>query len=236
MPAVVVKYEAIVPRDRLRQGEILTGLVRVRQSLNSVGSQDVSVDEIVHPYLIVMTQDCDLVQDFDARETQAKAANDQSLLNDPEFKKKFDGAPKRMVENVLFCDANPTADMKNDVPQGKEFWKRIIQNNDQRYQCLEAVPIDQDLAGQGMPSLGCDFKRFVAIPTDEVYKRLQFNPAVRRARLLTPYAEHLLPAVLPFSISDSAPGKPQRPALTSDLPMLWEIPQSVRRSSKWWLS
>jgi hypothetical protein len=82
--------------------------------------------------------------------------------------------------------------MKNSVPPGKDIWKRIIQNKDERYQCLEAVPPAQDLTREGIPSLGCDFKRFVTIPIDEVYKRLELNPAIRRARLLTPYAEHLL--------------------------------------------
>ena len=188
----MVKYAAIASDERLRQGEILTGLVRVRQSLDSIGALDVSVDEVTHPFLIVMTQDCDLAQDAEARKAQASAANDQSLLNDPEFKRKFGNAPKLMIENVLFCEAMPTSDMKIIVPPGKDIWKRIIQNKDERYQCLESVPSAHDLAGEGVPSLGCDFKRFVTIPVDEVYKRLELNPSLRRARLLTPYAEHLL--------------------------------------------
>lgn len=192
MLAHVDKYAAIAAGERLHQGEILTELVRVRQSLDSIGTKDIGVDEVTHPYLIVMTQDCDLAQDADARDVQAKAANNQSLLNDPEFKRKLDNAPKLRIENVLFCEAMSTSDMKNSVPPGKDIWKRIIQNKDERYQCLEAVPPAQDLVGQGMPSLGCDFKRFVTIPIDEVYRRLELNPTLRRARLLTPYAEHLL--------------------------------------------
>ncbi len=192
MPGQVDKYTAVALGERLRQGEILTGLVRVRQSLDSVGSQDIDVDEVTHPFLITMTQDCDLAQDADARELERKAVNDPSLLEDPDFKKKHDNAPKLKIENVLFCEGMSTPDMKSSVPPGKDIWKRIIQNKDERYQCLEAVPVSQDLAGLGMLAVGCDFKRFVTIPVDEVYKRLELNPAIRRARLLTPYAEHLL--------------------------------------------
>lgn len=192
MPAQVDKYAAVVSGERLHQGEILTGLVRVRQSLDSIGLQNIDVDEVTHPYLIAMTQDCDLAQDADAREVERRGVNNPSLLNDADFKKKLDNAPKLKIENVLFCEAMSTPDMKNSVPPGKDIWKRIIQNKDERYQCLEAVPAEQDLARQGMPSLGCDFKRFVTIPVDEVYKRLELNPAIRRARLQTPYAEHLL--------------------------------------------
>jgi hypothetical protein len=188
----VEKYTAVASGERLHQGEILTGLVRVRQSLVSIGSHDISVDEITHPYLIVMTQDCDLAQDADARELQATAAKDQSLLNDLEFKKKLDNAPKLKIENVLFCEAMSTSEMRSNLPPGKDIWKRIIQNKDERYQCLEAVPPPQDLAKEGIPSLGCDFKRFVTIPIDGVYRRLEIEPTLRRTRLLTPYAEHLL--------------------------------------------
>jgi hypothetical protein len=192
LPAHVDKYAAVVLSERLRQGEILTGLVRVRQSLDSIGTKDIGVDEITHPYLIVMTQDCELAQDDDARQVQARALQDQTLLDDPEFKKRFGNAPKLTLENILFCEAMSTSDMKNSLPPGKDIWKRIIQNKDERYQCLESVPSTQDLAGDGVPSLGCDFKRFVTIPIAEVYRRIELNPTLRRARLLTPFAEHLL--------------------------------------------
>lgn len=192
MPDQRDKYVAVVAGDRLRQGEVLSNFVRVRQSLDSIGALDISIEEIVHPYLIVMTQDCDLEQDADAREIQARAANDESLLDDPEFKKRLDNAPRRMIANALFCEAMSISDMKNSVPRSSEIWNRIRLNKDERYQCLEVAPLHQDSAGVGLPCLGCDFKRFVTIPIDEVYRRLELDPSVRRARLLTPYAEHLL--------------------------------------------
>jgi hypothetical protein len=192
LPGEVVKYAAVNPGERLRQGEVLSGLVRVRQSLSSIGSQEFVIDEVTHPYLIVMTQDCDLAQDAEARSVQAHAEKDASLLDDSEFKKKFDNAPRLKIENVLLCEAMSTSDMKLIMPPGKDIWKRIIQNKDERYQCLEAVPPELDWAAEGIPSLGCDFKRFLTIPVDEVYKRLELHPQTRRARLLTPYAEHLL--------------------------------------------
>ena len=192
MPGQVPKYSHIDPGDRLHQGELLAGLVRTRQSLDTVGTPDIRVDEITHPFLIVMTQDCDLAQDFDARTAEAEAAQDATRLNDPDFKKRVDSAPRLKIENILVCEAMLTTVMKNNVPPGKDIWKRIIQNKDERYQCLEAVPAEQDAQGAGLSSVGCDFKRFLTIPADEVYKRIQADPAIRRSRLLTPYAEHLL--------------------------------------------
>jgi hypothetical protein len=192
LPAQLDKYIAATTGDRLHQGEILTGLVRLRQSIDSIGLEAIAVDEVTHPYLIVMTQDCDLAQDADAREVEAIAAQDDTRSTEPEFKKRLDNAPRLKIENVLFCEAMSTSDMKLTLPPGKDIWKRIVQNKDERYQCLEVVPSARDLTGMGIPSLGCDFKRFITIPAAEVYKRLQINPTCRRSRLLTPYAEHLL--------------------------------------------
>jgi len=191
LPGQVSKYTAVATTDRLHQGEVIAGLVCLRQSLNSIGTAEIAVDEITQPFLIVLTQDCDLAQDAEARSIEKRAADDQAQLNDPDFKRRFENASKLKIQNVLFCEAMPTSEMKLIVPSGKDIWKRIIQNKDERYHCLESVPAGQDMAGQGMPSLGCDFKRFLTISTDDVYRRFELNQG-RRTRLLTPYVEHLL--------------------------------------------
>lgn len=128
------------------------------------------MDEVVHPFVIVLTQDCDLEQDFELRGTQDGGA----------------------LPHLLLCEAAATSDLKAKVSPGKDIWKRIIQNKDERYQCLEEVPAEQDAISHGIPSLGCDFKRYFTAPTDEVYKRIDLSEIARRSRLLTPYAEHLL--------------------------------------------
>jgi hypothetical protein len=169
----VNKYIAVQPGERLHQGEVLQGLIQVRQSLKTIsGDGPPQLDEIVHPFAIVMTQDCDLEQDFNFRTGTVQGSSP--------------------LANILFCEAMATADFKAKVPQGKDIWKRVIQNKDERYQCLEAVPPGQDLAGTGIPSLGCDFKRYFTVPAEEVYYRIKLSQVARRSRLITPYAEHLL--------------------------------------------
>lgn len=198
MPGKVVKFAPVPQDDRLHQGEILVGLVRVRQAVASIGAEQISVDEISHPFLIVVTQDCDLAQDADARQSVMKAANAPDLLNDPEFRKAFDGAPRLKIENVLICEAMATDERKEIVPPGKDIWKRITQNKDERYQCLEAAPAECDTKGQGIPSISCDFKRYLTIPADELYRRIELAQVERRTRLVTPYAEHLLQRFFSF--------------------------------------
>jgi hypothetical protein len=164
-----IKYTPTLVNERLYQGEILGRIVQVRQSLNSIGSPTPQIEELVHPFAIILAQDCDLEQDFEAR---------------------VSGHGK--LDNVLFCPAVATAALKAVASTSTNHWKLITGNRDIRYQCIEAVPADQDSAAVGAPSLGCDFKTCFTIPTDEVYKRIHNHDAVRRCRLRTPYAEHVL--------------------------------------------
>jgi hypothetical protein len=126
------------------------------------------------------------------RAIEAEASHDPARLDDAEFQKKHTSAPKYKIDNILFCELVPTATLKASAAQQKELWKRVTQNLDARFHCLEAAPVDCDSIGQGLPSLGCDFKRFFTVPTDEVYKRIELRQIVRRCYLTTPYAEHLL--------------------------------------------
>jgi hypothetical protein len=173
LPDRITKFAAISGGERLRQGEIVSGLIQIRQSLETVGMQrPPRLDEVLHPFAIVMTQDCDLESDFRLQSEGAEA--------------------KLQLLNILFCEAVATNELKARVPPGKDIWKRVVQNKDERYQCLEAIPSNQDVMAQGVPCLGCDFKRFFTIPSDEVYRRIELQQISRRARLLTPFAEHLL--------------------------------------------
>ena len=173
MPDRVIKYAAIPLNGRLYQGEVVSGLIHVRQSLHTIGeAEPPRLEEIVHPFSIVMTQDCDLESDFRSRTQQDKAVTG--------------------IVNILFCEAITTTELKGKLPQGKDIWKRVIQNKDERYHCLESVPIVDDFSAEGVPCLGCDFKRYFTVSADEVYRRIELGQMNRRCRLITPYAEHFL--------------------------------------------
>lgn len=172
MPGLVAKF-APSTGNRLCQGEVVSDLIQVKQSVETVGSDNApGIVEYRHPFAIVLTQDCDLEQDANVR------------FNSP-------GGQSQLV-NILFCEVIETTTLKGQVPRGSDIWKRIVQNKDERYHCLEATAAELDQLGKGLPSLGCDFKRYFTLPADEVYKRLTLNQFSRRAKLLSPYAEHLL--------------------------------------------
>ena len=143
--------------QELRQAEIISDLIQHRY--------DSELDEVkaeFHRYVIVVTQDCDLLQDY-----------------------------KDQLNNVLLYKAEPASDVRTMVPPGSDIWKRIIQNKDERYHLLEAIGTEDDCVGKGVPALIIDFRRFFTLPAVEVYRQFaRLDGAKRRCRLEMPYREH----------------------------------------------
>ena len=164
----IVEIYAITQLEReLRQCEIVTGLV---QSIYRSETRD--AEEIQHPYAIILAQDCDLLRDYDCGISQKP----------------------RPLNGVLVYEMHPEHVIKQNIAQGKEPLKRLVQNKDERYQYFEAVPAGLDLCGEGVPSLVVDFRRYFTIPADEIYRQLLCSPPIarRRCRVEMPYREHVL--------------------------------------------
>jgi hypothetical protein len=164
-----------VLNDRLWQGEILENVIQLRASLESVQNAggEIEVLQIAHDFAVVMNQDCDLLRDYTRRQ---------------------DNAPGTLP-NVLFCDLYLAevlrAKINTEDQLGRKEWRKLIApNQSERFQYLQRMEIAQDLQGQGMAAMAMDFRLCFTIPTDEVYYRLT-QGIRRRARLNSPYVEHL---------------------------------------------
>lgn len=170
MPGIYVRSEG----GTLRQGEIITNLPQFRLNVDMIGTDSQEADFELHPFAVVLSQDCDLEQDWKARQPPA--------VQDP-------NAAQRLLPSVLLAQVHRAADLRGRAPSS-DLWKRIKQNKDERYHFLEATPAEEDALGEGLEELGIDFKRYFTIPTDEIYKRLE-GDVQRRCRLISPYLEHL---------------------------------------------
>jgi hypothetical protein len=149
----------------LRQSEILSNLFQY--TVDPVAG---SASYVIHDYAIILTQDCDLLWDYEARQTD----------KDP------------LLNGVLVFEAETVDQFRPKVPPGRDIWKRIIDNRDERYHFLESIPESQDLLGAGIAALAVDFKRFFTVAAVEIER--QFGVAAgakRRCRLEMPYREHL---------------------------------------------
>jgi len=156
----------------LRQGEILTNVVRIKLDLATLGTSKLDVVTFVHPYAMIVTQDCDLEQDFNVRFREPKVSD-------------------KLLPSILFCELATAVELRGTTGITSDIWRRISQNKDERYHFLQAVEAGSDAQQSGLPELGIDFKRVFTLPTDELYLRIELGEAKRRSVLQSPYLEHL---------------------------------------------
>jgi hypothetical protein len=161
----------------LRQGEILTNLVQLTADATSLWEDAIGLSARVHPFAVILAQDCDLDQDFRVRGTGQ--------------------ASDKLLPSILFCEVAPAEEklalfkQQGGKAGSKDFWNRVKTNKDERYHFLEKVAPVDDVRGEGLCELAIDFKRYFTISTDEVYARVRSGEAKRRCILLSPYLEHL---------------------------------------------
>lgn len=155
----------------LRQGEIITGFTEFHVDVEKLRADADTLEliPIEHPFVIVLSQDCDLVQDF------ARRARDEN---------------EDLLESILFCAATPAdADFRHGLRVNNAEWRKLKENRELRFHFIRCVEADDDAAAEGLPELVIDFKRYFALPTPEAYYWLESS--VRRCRLESPYVEHL---------------------------------------------
>jgi hypothetical protein len=156
----------------VRQGEMFSNLIQGILNLDSLGgSGPLVVDERTHPYAVVMTQDCDLEQDYRARLGEV--------------------ATDKQIPAILCCEAITAEALRHSEGINTTIWARIKSNKDERYQFLQKVAPGADALNEGLPEPGLDFKRYFTIPTAELYRRIDLGQAQRRSIIISPYLEHL---------------------------------------------
>ncbi len=177
-------YAASSQTGRLWQGEILSDLPQAKLALQSLPATisnlapgeialAVKVEYDEHPLVVVLSQDCDVEQDYKKRSSAGRPFLPNLLLADV-----FEA---EILHEKLHTEENTSS---------KE-WRKIKENHTPRFQFLNSVSADQDALGVGLPGLAVDFRLCFSIRTDELYERLRLVLTKRRCRLQTPYAEHL---------------------------------------------
>jgi hypothetical protein len=154
----------------LAQGEIISNLVHTYLDVSSLGKSEIRIVEQIHPLSIILSQGCELEQDYRSRSGEKI------------------GADKR-IPCVLFCEVIHASDFRG-MSSSTQMLNRMSQNNDERYHFFQSIATEVDAEGEGLPELGVDFKRLFAIRTDELYWRLDAREARRRCALQSPYLEH----------------------------------------------
>jgi hypothetical protein len=128
---VPFKYQDIPASGELRQGEILADVYEYRLVESSGGAPGApelpaEFDPILHAFTIVMTPDCDLLTDFNRR-------------------LEGDLAHNAILHHVLLCDIFKEDEIRSRVAPGRDIWKSITGNQNERYHYLPAGKIGDDI-------------------------------------------------------------------------------------------
>jgi hypothetical protein len=155
----------------LSQGEILWKVVEHRDTCPLIVTEEHSVQQFEHQLMIVVTQDCDLLWDWEARQ-----------------KRPFDPLAPILIPHVFLCDVWEASQLRAGPPQiGNDIWRRIKANQDKRYHCLPSASFRE--APLTLPELYIDFKKTLGLPTANLYAGLT-SLQIARLALLPPVHLH----------------------------------------------
>ncbi len=143
--------------QHISQGDIISDLTL---SFGAAG-KDTELDTITMPYIVVMSQECDLLQDFD------NVANKQEKKNDDKCLPSILVCPAYNKE--LFQLGNHFGDNKMKTWNSKEIKKLLNNSEFERYHYLESP------ADFGVPELVIDFKHFYTFPRNTLYDDYKIN-------------------------------------------------------------
>jgi hypothetical protein len=138
---------------RLRQGDIIQNVEYLEYTKESNGVIEVS--KIVFPYVIILTQDCDLLQDYNYRNIE-KNNEDKYLLS-------VLVAPLYNYEHV--CDGNHLTNLginSSTIDRKRTSGKRLRQNQTPRYHYLEFE------SGSPLVPSVIDFKHYFAVSVEHM--------------------------------------------------------------------
>jgi hypothetical protein len=171
----------------LQQGDILTGVTEwIFAEISEDGAP--IFDRQPHPFVVVLSQSCDLEWDHAAR-TKGEKTSDKCLAT-------ILLAPAFAAELVR--------GRKGDGLINSEKWNRIKKNNEERFHFFECVPTHEDTDSLGLPELVVDFKQYFSVAAPDLYRQIA-GSAKRRARLLNPYLEHLATRFFNFQARVATP-------------------------------
>lgn len=167
-------YRPVSAPERCFQGELVDRIVEWIPKYDTTSPNAIDLEPRSHGLAVVVTQDCDLEQDWAIRE-EGNSADTELLC-------------------VLLCPACPADELRDRHKLTTNLWTPIRNNKNERYQYLAEIPKDSDQTGEGHVALLVDFKSLFAIRTDELYRQLcgtGRDAPRRRCRLNTPWREHL---------------------------------------------
>ena len=167
--------------DRLRQGELLSNLREPRLQLptsNPVPEQPLQVDWYTHRLILLMTADCDLVGDYQARgqlPLQEARAESRRLV--------------RQLEYVSCCPLYTEDEIRPVSGFDSDVWRRVRQNQNERYHVINLPTLE---GFQHLPDVYLDFNRTFMLSVEYAYSEVQSPEVLRQGPIPPPWCQQVV--------------------------------------------
>ncbi|MBT4121879.1 hypothetical protein HOE31_02935 [bacterium] len=144
--------------ERICQGDILEDIEYLSPIRNK---NDIIINKFILPYIVVLTQDCDLKQDYGTR-------NDTTSQDNDKFLKSLLVCPGYIAKQVKQGTHLESLNLKMGY-LGSDIWKRVTRNEDKRYHYLEGrKKVGEELVD--IEDIVLDFKHYYTIPWETMYE------------------------------------------------------------------
>lgn len=188
--------------ERILQGDIykdITITLKLEELPNGICQ-----DKIIYPYILILTQDCDLEQDYNTLNSEKQNRNFiNTILTCPIF------PAHDLREGTHFSELNLNFERINS-----KLWDPIKKNNNFRYHYLKNFDFEEDsvsISNSENHDLGfvLDFKHFHTISKDTLYSKKEnyvtsINPLFRE-QISQRFAYYLSRIGLPYSCKGCPP-------------------------------
>jgi hypothetical protein len=179
-------YDLPPSAGELRQGEVI-GPVWVHESeelpILIEEGQKMTSRPVEHRRLIALTNDCDLLWDFEARFEEG----------DPRFDMHPEAEDQTLSPNIIpgvvLCELFEKTEIR-DLGMNAATWKQTENHKLTRYHRFPEAPVGE--SGGTMPVLVADFKRVTRLPPSQVYAGIRSGHVKRIARLPEIYTVHMV--------------------------------------------
>jgi hypothetical protein len=145
--------------------------------------EETRIRPVRHELTVVMTADCDLLWDFNAR----FPTDESKEALGPEAPD-HENSPVA-VPHVLVCEAYAEGDARGRVRESRLF-KLMQQNRDERYHHFPTAPIAD--TAEVLADVYMDFKKSLAIPTTQLYEGIRVGDVQRKATVPPVYRHDLM--------------------------------------------
>lgn len=168
-----VIYQASDKGSSLRQGEILTSVVQYNPVIDEIPQelQELAFTPVLHPYAIVITQDCDLDWDYKARGTS-------------------NSNPAKLLNSIILCEIGRAEAIRSTDGMNRKEWELVVAHRHERFYFFEKTPPKCEVEQEGLPELTADFKKVFGIDAATLYRQIELGIVKRRTVLASPYLEH----------------------------------------------